>query len=616
MNYRIQDEMNPTPGFEIEAALDRARTALLDDLQPRGCWEGRLCSSALATAVAVVALHRVDANLHAEPIRRGLDYLAASLNADGGWGDSPGSLSNVSASLLGWSAMTCSSGSAIHRAAAERVEAWLIREAGSLRPEDLERAVTRRYGKDRTFAGPILALCALAGRLGPSAEAWKRVPQLPFELAILPPGWFHAVRLTVVSYALPALIAIGLARHRHRPSACSVTRAIRDRVTPKVIEIARRMQPEGGGYEEASPLTAFVTLNLAASGWKDHEVVRRGAAFLLASMRADGSWPIDTNLATWVTALSVMALDQAPDGLSRLPEGGRAAIREWLLGQQHRTVHPLTFGAPGGWAWTDLPGGMPDADDTPAVLLALRRLGAIDARVRAAAAQGISWLLDLQNGDGGIPTFSRGWGKLPFDRSCPDLTAHTMLALAEWRRDMEDTLGRRVDAAFRRMLRYLRRSQRTDGAWIPLWFGNQWDPVEENPVYGTARVVIALRGLRPFGVPGIDRLLCRGLAWLRSAQRADGAWGDRAGMRPSVEESAMALAALAPDGWDEAVERGAGALLRLTDGGRAFPEAPIGLYFARLWYSERLYPRVFAVHALGVLSRTQRIDRRGTSAVQ
>jgi squalene-hopene/tetraprenyl-beta-curcumene cyclase len=40
------------------------------------------------------------------------------------------------------------------------------------------------------------------------------------------------------------------------------------------------------------------------------------------------------------------------------------------------------------------------------------------------------------------------------------------------------------------------------------------------------------------------------------------------------------------------------ALLRLTRNGTEFPAAPIGLYFARLWYYERLYPRIAAVAAL------------------
>ena len=76
---------------------------------------------------------------------------------------------------------------------------------------------------------------------------------------------------------------------------------------------------------------------------------------------------------------------------------------------------------------------MPDADDTPGALLALLQLGTVesaDARSRGIA--GVRWLLDLQNRDGGIPTFCRGWGALPFDRSSPDLTAHTLRAWSAW----------------------------------------------------------------------------------------------------------------------------------------------------------------------------------------
>ena len=44
---------------------------------------------------------------------------------------------------------------------------------------------------------------------------------------------------------------------------------------------------------------------------------------------------------------------------------------------------------------------------------------------RNAAIAGVTWLLDLQNRDGGIPTFCRGWTNLPFDRS-----SHVTPALA------------------------------------------------------------------------------------------------------------------------------------------------------------------------------------------
>src|SRR5439155_23987313 len=55
----------------------------------------------------------------------------------------------------------------------------------------------------------------------------------------------------------------------------------------------------------------------------------------------------------------------------------RSGLRSWLQRQQFTQRHPYTGAAPGGWGWTDLPGSVPDADDTSGALLALSHL--IDA---------------------------------------------------------------------------------------------------------------------------------------------------------------------------------------------------------------------------------------------
>ena len=68
------------------------------------------------------------------------------------------------------------------------------------------------------------------------------------------------------------------------------------------------MQSESGGFLEATPLTSFVVMSLAGMGMSDHPTVVRGIEFLLASVRSDASWPIDTNLATWNTTLAMKAL--------------------------------------------------------------------------------------------------------------------------------------------------------------------------------------------------------------------------------------------------------------------------------------------------------------------
>ncbi len=84
---------------------------------------------------------------------------------------------------------------------------------------------------------------------------------------------------------------------------------------------------------------------------------------------------------------------------------------------------------PGGWAWTPLPGGVPDADDTPGAILALHlhlALGHLGDMPPRYLHDGLMWLVQLQNHDGGMPTFCHGWGRLPFDRSGCDLTAHAL----------------------------------------------------------------------------------------------------------------------------------------------------------------------------------------------
>jgi squalene-hopene/tetraprenyl-beta-curcumene cyclase len=303
-------------------------------------------------------------------------------------------------------------------------------------------------------------------------------------------------------------------------------------------------------------------------------------------------------------------------------------VRSWLLAQQYRAEHPYTHAAPGGWAWTDLPGGVPDADDTAGALLALARLGPMDDATRQAGIAGATWLLDLQNDDGGIPTFCRGWGTLPFDRSSPDLTAHALRAWAAWLDQLPPELWQRTKGAMGRALVFLCNSQRSDGSWIPLWFGNQFSPTEENPAYGTARVLTALTD--PDGrfrlFEGVSEALEKGVRWVLQAQNTDGSWGGFARGPASIEETALALEALAQavsyrllpseisreEMW-KAIESGANWLIGKLESGEWKQPAPIGFYFAKLWYYEQLYPMIFTVGALGQIVKLMARSRSANS---
>ncbi len=437
---------------------------------------------------------------------------------------------------------------------------------------------------------------------------------MPFELALCPQQWFKRLRLPVVSYALPALIAIGQVRHHFSPTRNPILRPVRALARRRTLDLLETIQPDSGGYLEAVPLTSFVVMSLVAAGQVEHAVVSRGVSFLVGLARDDGSWPIDTNLATWLTTLSIGALSTGECLTPHWTGQDRQNLRHWLLKQQFRKEHPYTHAEPGGWAWTDRPGGVPDADDTAGALLALRNMGPIDRDVIAAAVAGVDWLLNLQNSDGGIPTFCRGWGRLPFDRSTPDLTAHALLAWSSWHEHLPTQSRSRLHKALQRALRYLAASQREDGAWAPLWFGNELAPEGNNLTYGTARVILAFNFLSRQNSFPLDAARMRGIGWLLAAQNDDGGWGGASGVVSSIEETALAVQTLADSVGDlpsslgsmktnqeifrTAIATGVSWLIQKTERGQHFQAEPIGLYFSKLWYFEREYPLIFTVAAL------------------
>jgi squalene-hopene/tetraprenyl-beta-curcumene cyclase len=109
----------------------------------------------------------------------------------------------------------------------------------------------------------------------------------------------------------------------------------------------------------------------------------------------------------------------------------------------------------------------------------------------------------------------------------------------------------------------------------------------------------------------IGRAIKNGTEWLVKAQQRDGGWAGFTEGPPSIEETALAVHALAkvlgcPDRSIE-ISRGQidGAMRRGTSWllGRIYEDSwtepsPIGFYFAKLWYFEKIYPLAFTVAAL------------------
>lgn len=644
------------------ATLDRLRSELMAERGSADHWTGCLSPSSLSTATAVSAMSAVlihhpqcRTDQMQDLIRRGVEYLRAQQNDDGGFGDTDRSHSNIATSYLVLAATHLSA-----RATGDEFsEDQLGRLQSAIELMGGIDGLRRRYGTDKTFVVPILCNLAIAGLVD-----WGQVAALPFEAAVFPQSMYRHLQMPVVSYAIPALVAIGQARHFLGPKAFWPLRQVRAAAVDKTMDVLLRMQPESGGYLEATPLTSFVVMNLAVTGRGDCEVAENGLRFIEDSITEQGSWPIDTNLATWVTSLSINALaaDPADDGQWCTP-----GLVDWHLGCQHTVRHPFTGAEPGGWGWTDLSGAVPDSDDTPAAVIALshaRRYCDADqvARIDVACHAAAGWLQRLQNRNGGWPTFCRGWGKLPFDRSSTDLTAHALRAYETLTHRAAET-GRTkfdFDRSTRKAESFLARAQRPDGSWLPLWFGNQDDPAEENPIYGTSRALL----VRPTASTWQQHV--DGCNYLVQTQNSDGGWGGGPSVGPwikkdlgvrisggaidddltsSLEETGLAIEALSQNllfvaefnalvisaempteslpnlvnslqsggnaGTTAAIIRGVEFLIAATEESRHRVSWPIGFYFAKLWYHEHLYPLIFSVAALG---RFLRLAEVGVSA--
>lgn len=576
---------------------------LIAEQNSNGFWTGKLSSSALAVAVSIVAIKLKNLPNHEDRVTKGLQWLFNNVNADGGFGDTPESESNVSTSFLSYAAITfCQTKVLDGSTILNGIEKYLESQNINLKSGNISKSVLSHYGKDYTFSVPILSMLMICEMLG--EEDIQKVPQLPFEFTLLPASLYRFFNMQVVSYAIPALVGVGIYTFKMRNRSNFVVKAIRNKSIKPAINKLNALVPESGGFLEAIPLTAFVSMCLISCGYADNSIVKKGINFLNNLQREDGSWPIDTDLSTWVTTLSIKALG---DNLfSTFNPESIELIKKHLLNLQYKEKHPFNGAIPGGWGWTIYSGSVPDADDTPGAILALLEMYKGNDDETKAITDGCKWLVNLQNRDGGIPTFCKGWGRLPFDQSCADLTGHTLLALIRSVDGLGDKISASEKATFKRCIQkatiYLQKNQHRLGSWMPLWFGNQQTSDKKNPVYGTAKVATYIQDC--LNCKWIDYklrtelqlMLTSAQKYLLEQQNNDGSWGGYNGVVGTIEETSLAISALVQKDREVCIKGFEWLEKKYNTNGLI--SNPIGLYFATLWYDEKMYPLTFYIEAL------------------
>ncbi|HET6905791.1 MAG TPA: squalene--hopene cyclase [Rhodanobacteraceae bacterium] len=597
----------------LEAAIGRARQAILGLQQPDGCWCHELEADCTIPAEYVLMLHFFG---ESEPLlqERIGNYLRARQNAEGGWPLYEAGATDVSCSVKVYYAL---------KLIGDDPQAPHMRRA--------REAILKHGGAARSNVFTRITL-ALFEQL-----PWRGVPWVPVELILLP-RWFpfHVSKVSYWSRTVITPLAVLCSlkaraknprkvdvrelfatppeeeRHYFPPPKSFLARMflLLDRLgravephMPKSLRaralerakqwIVPRLNGEYGiGAIFPAMVNAAEALPLLGFG-PDHPHCRdaRKALRDLLVVHGQEAYCQPCTSPVWDTALTCLALQEDLRG-ARLP----ALVRglEWLHQKQlldeagdWREGHQNLRG--GGWAFQFRNDVYPDLDDTAVCAWAMHRFDR--DRYADSIGRAADWLVGMQSRNGGFASFDADndhlWlNQIPFadhgallDPPTSDVSARVLTLLARLQRPQDARARERV-------LRFLCEEQTGEGAWFGRWGTNY--------IYGTWSVLTALAAL---GVDTQAAEIRRAAAWLKSCQREDGGWGETndsyfdpalAGRdnRSSAAQTAWALLGLmaAGEGDSVAVARGVSWLLRNQRDGCWYDVAFNAPGFPRVFY--------------------------------
>lgn len=624
-------EAPATLSHEVSQAIHRARECLCSLQSLEGYWVGELEADTTLESDTIKFWHllgRVDKKKEERLVR----CILREQRPDGGWPIYRGGPAELNATVKGYTALSL--------AGFSKSDPLLTKARGViLRLGGLERV--------NSFEKVYLAL------LG--CYPWDQIPSLPPELILLPP-WF-VFNLYEISYWSRAILVPLSVMTVTRPNKSLETRITLDElwINPADRHSQITNFQKGGAFWRAFFLCANRFLQLyEASPWKPWRAraLREADRWIVSRLvETDGLgaiFPAMMNAALALKGLGYqdgdplfeeqvrqMELLECPDGeslkvqpcfspvwdtglaLYALGKSGSSAddpalehATQWLRAMEIRRwgdwVVKNPDGRPGGWAFQFRNPFYPDVDDTAQVLLGLKAVGASEGLWSGPFERGLSWILSMQNKDGGWSSFDKDNNQValthfPFadhnamlDPSACDITGRILELLM--------AVGLRRDhPAVERAIGFLRGRQESDGTWFGRW--------SVNYIYGTW---LSLRGLKAAGEAMESTTYQRAGRWLITHQNPDGGWGESclSYESPSAKgegvstpsQTAWALMALMSLGLagESAFQRGVDYLLSTQERDGNWPEEVFtGTGFPRVFYLQyHLYRTYFPLLAL------------------
>jgi squalene-hopene/tetraprenyl-beta-curcumene cyclase len=648
---KIKQETRPQQDIETEApfkalfstehlkdAVARAANHLLSLQHPKGYWAFPLEADATIPSEYVLLQRFLNRRMTEECAAGLARYLRCTQLADGGWALYEGGAADVSASVKAYFAL---------KLMGDRPGASHMAKA--------RRLIWRLGGASRVNVFTRITL-ALFGQI-----PWRTLPAMPPEIMLLP-RWFF-FHLDKVSYwsrtvIVPLLILLherpvsplqqeeGIEElflepahtlvHLHHFAPNNIRKNLfihldrilkrTDRFVPRFVRrkalrhaelwTLERMQGEGG-IGGIFPAMANSLMALKVLGYPEaHADFQRGLKAvddLLLGKEGEEGLCQPCVSPVWDSCLSLIALLEA--GIPPEHKAVRKGV-EWLFEKQVLVRGDWSRKAPdlepGGWAFQFENGFYPDVDDTPAVLMAVLRAGALEnGKYWDRIERAVHWIAGMQSSDGGWGSFdvdntSIFLNDIPFadhgalvDPSTSDVTGRCIELFSML------GFGRHIPCVAKG-LDFLRREQESWGAWFGRWGVNY--------LYGTWSVLAALRQA---GEDMTQPYVRKAVAWLKSCQNPDNGWGETclsysdpalAGKGPSTpSQTSWALLGLIAAGEVQSlcVQRGIHYLLSTQNEQGGWDERYYtGTGFPRVFFLRyHGYRQFFPLWALGVYRR-------------
>ncbi|MBB5173156.1 terpene cyclase/mutase family protein [Texcoconibacillus texcoconensis] len=268
-----------------------------------------------------------------------------------------------------------------------------------------------------------------------------------------------------------------------------------------------------GSYTSA---TFYFIYSLLALGYQSNAPLIQHALSGMKGLatRIDGEYHIQNTPSTiWDTSLISYALQEGEVS----PDAPTIKKAEAFL-----LRHQQSLQSGGAWGFSENNTENPDVDDTQAALRVIHKTSYKHEPYRQAWNKGFSWVLSMQNKDGGWSAFNKNRNnpiiaRLPIenisdtavDPSTADITGRTLQFLGEYSRLTLD--NRHVKKA----VNWLFNHQENNGSWYGRW-GVCY-------IYGTWA---AVTGLKAVGVEKNHPAMKKASDWLKEIQHRDGGWGE------------------------------------------------------------------------------------------